>query len=306
MKTRTKPTAKKRPTARNQTAKEWVAAHSVLGSATEKKKGILHAEAFWLLSKKAGISEKEVKALNLKAVKHNIQLARQFDAQIASSRLNRDEVFNELETQVPPPDLIPYGHPHLFPEECVKIDLAAPDDGLRFKEVNATGHGDTLLESTVSKKVTAGAWLYQFRAPETGTYRVRVHLWAVGNYYVIADDGPCNDKFAEIAATADLRVYYHYTPNQAAVFGTAQQSIAQHRVTNEAILSPLLFTSVVEAIHVPLVKDYDMSAVLTVYLKVVAKGGGSFAKVDLQSAAGGLWSSHAHYCYPKIGPVDTL
>jgi hypothetical protein len=228
-------------------------------------------------------------------------MAKRFDGLIADANLDLDRILKELSDhqQHTPTGL--YTADLVWEEQCVSVQRQPLDDGLRNLRIHAAGSGgdDGWAHKIVTAKKSA-AWLFQFTPTESGIYRMRLPLWAVGHYYVIADDGPCNDEYASISAIADVDFMSQYGSEEWVTFARAAPvSIAADHMTNGSKLEQIVLIQNIDVFHLPLTKDVPISVVVTVRTHAKASGGGSIAEVNFAHSRGALWRMEMVVCWRR-------
>ena len=78
------------------TAKGLVFRSKLQKAPLERKKGLFQGQALQLLFNKIGVTEDEIKALSLRSIKHNKQMARQFQETIEQSAIDPKDLISEL------------------------------------------------------------------------------------------------------------------------------------------------------------------------------------------------------------------
>jgi hypothetical protein len=282
-----KPSSKKKLSAR-----EMVLQSKYVEANLQKVKGKLYSDALMLLFKKVGITEREIKELNVQSVRNNQKIAKQFAEDIKANPLPVDKLMPEVLLSLEREKTNQGGTLRDLPIPAGLIRLQN-DNPLKNLSHHEEASGDGLLESTITSTTSSDPFVFRFTAMDSADYRVTAPVITVGPYVIIADDGPCNDKFAILSAWVVMNVTNQNgvgSGDSAGLFGT-------NVITNDAIQNSLINGSVLEnqtLFHFD--KGDEITVSIQVYSWTRVKGGGSITDVNFT-----IWSP-----YIDVGWIGTL
>jgi len=125
------------------------------------------------------------------------------------------------------------------------------------------------------------------RSSVAGWYYFDVPLVIAGPYYVIADDGPCEDKYARVEGRYSMGVAVDPSPYPAPVASTGSIPLILEGQTNASIADDLILGTRLRA-GTPAFMGWPFRAGVPAHVgislwgKAAACGDGSFARMDLQ------------------------
>jgi len=166
----------------------------------------------------------------------------------------------------------------------MRVEFANP---FGFAKLDIEGAGDGLLETAIWDR-TGAQFNLQFIPPATGLYLVEAPFFAVGSYFVIADDGPCNDKRAQLGCD----VYLVVLQGDAALPATGGSPISwiiQKDVTNESILDNVSFGDRLATDLTPLTQGVVATVQVNFIINEYVNGGGSIASANFDRPVGEIW-----------------
>jgi hypothetical protein len=253
----------------------------------QRRKGIFAGEALRAICRQVGVSEKELREIGAKAIRHNNDLAKTLLEQIAARPLSaKERVIDAARSRLTPVFASTYGMPLTG---SVSILSAQPN---KFFRVEARGLGDApLLTEIENTEGVQFSWKTPAQAP--GTYFFEIPMIACGPWFLIADDGPCEDKHATLWCRVECaleterggQVYFYSNFVSADVFPLT-------RVENGTQSNDIVFIQNMQ-FQVPegLIQTGDLLNVSMMVQAIAnASGGGSFAVLDMTQNVGEVWA----------------
>lgn len=261
------------------------AALETLASARLERRGSSSAEFAALVAKKLGITPAESARAAKRTVVHLRAAKRTFLADLQASRWSPQPAFRTLlEGNGFDGDLKPLG----YGSDRARLDTVGGP--WRYKAVSVNGFGDRLLTSGQTVSAIAGAFLFEYVPKLTGLFTIEIPLIIVGPKFLAADDGLCEDKFAELGVTYNVHVdrQSEFDPNATFVAGNISGWLSSERVTNGTITDTVLWSGRLQC-QAQLVSGAKTWIVASVYFRAKAMGAGSAALLLCDRANGGLY-----------------
>jgi hypothetical protein len=251
--------------------------------AVSHRKGVFEAEAILLLCKKIGISEREIKELVVRSIRRNVETAKAFTAARESSPLDKKAILTELAATLPPPGFIPRTQGTDLKVGQLSLLPINGSEGVAHANAVGRGSGPLLISTGESQPGLGRMFLFQFRTVETGVYIFAAPLFVVGDYFLVADDGPCETKYAQVTISYSIHGEMNVQDGIASpvvVAGGGPYPIVSKRVENEAFQSYVAFSQRLE-FYLHLTGNKNHTFVIGATVSCTARGEGSSADADL-------------------------
>lgn len=267
----------------------------------ERKKGILYGEAVQLLFKKIGITEEEINAINLKSIRNNKKMARQFEEEVQKSKVDVHAIIKELSMHNN------FNTPVIrdLPVGSIVIPVQDPN---RFIVVHQEGSGTAGVGDTSITDTEMLTYTISFTPTTVGVYVFSIPFFAVGPYFMAADDGPCNDKYAEIGVDGTITGTQAYPsaagPGQTVdipLTGGAYLPIFKRHETNATVSDRILFGQKVVFGLGNIQKDMPVTLTISLRILVKVSGEGSIAEVNFGQGAGIVWCPEVDIAWIGLG-----
>lgn len=261
-----------------------------------KQKGRLYSDAVMLLLKKSGVTDKEIKEMIVQSVRHNESMAKQFQEDIKENPLPIDELISEIMFRPHTNINIPvfYDLPSPFPSGSIRIE---PDNAYKHFSLHVEGTGSGLLKGTMTQTVYNDPFVFKFTAMDRGDYRITAPLITIGPYFIIADAGPCNDKFATLTVSTYATVNKIKDNKVIDGLGYWGGSLAGGRIEDAAIRSEILVGHTVAPVYtknqqsnfIPIEKGDQIEIKIGHQIYAQCCGGGSIAEANFEKGTGAIY-----------------
>ncbi|MBK8634042.1 MAG: hypothetical protein IPN72_10960 [Saprospiraceae bacterium] len=200
-----------------------------------RKKGILERSGLMLALKKIGISDEEFKDLNVKSFKHNKKVAELYERSILEHPLPITSLANEFDLEIKNRiNSIPLNYlgPNSWQTGSLKV---FPDNPWAHATLSTEGLGDDYFTGTYTETKNSNVISYLFGASVAGIYGFSMPVFVTGQYFLVADDGLCEDKYVDFAISAYVRISKTSKPWAKTLMRVIHFPLIHQRITNEAV-----------------------------------------------------------------------
>lgn len=277
-----------------------------------RRKGYFESEAIRLILTKLGVTEEETKQLRINAIRQSKKIANEFQESIKNNPLPVDEIVSlmtrELNNNWTPP-LQTRDHP--MEAGGLRVYPDTPNSHCYLQHQGQKVDNSKNLPWFSYGRAGGNIIKYEFGISHTGHYNFTLPAILCGPYFLLSDDGPSDDEFAELVIYSSFTIN-KIKDNKKELFYYNGNEFFKNRITNERILDNLIIgvqlgsvapkqaynpsngnvTTYDTKIYIPFTAGEILSVELQLHVNAIAIGNCSMVSADFNPGTGVLYNPY--------------